>query len=142
MEKNQKLYESMKDNKSLAPIVELGRLVGEVQNIAQQAENLGNTLSVFACKAEDAMTDLPPAEGWMHLCDIYKDGARAFAQKLKEAVDASLIGELQAQMADYTKEVMEKTIKMLEEDEDMRNQLLDAIRNRDKDAENDTKDAE
>lgn len=50
MEKNQALYESMKQNKSLAPIAELGALVGDAQRMAQKAEEIGNTLSVFAVK--------------------------------------------------------------------------------------------
>lgn len=142
MEKNQALYESMKQNKSLAPIAELGALVGDAQRMAQKAEEIGNTLSVFAVKGESAIATLPPAEEWMRICDTYKDGARAFAAKINEAVNASRIGELQKLMEAYSHELVRKTAIMLNEDDDMRNEFIEAVRRRNENAENGPKNAE
>ena len=119
-EKTKDLYEAMKENKSLAPIAELARLVMVAQNTAKQAEEIGDRLSVFAVKAEASQEKLPPVTAWMKLCDIYKDSARMFATILRKAVEASRIYELEENMKDYADEVVAETARLIAEDDNFR----------------------
>lgn len=134
MENETKIIEALKNNPSLEPIARLAELVNEAKTLACKAEEIGNKLSVFAVKGESAIDTLPPAEEWMRICDIYKDGARAFAAIINEAVNLSHIGELQENVDVYSRELMRKTVIMLNEDEDMRNEFVGFVRRRNENA--------
>ena len=127
MEKNQELCEILTKNESLAPIAELANIVECAEKLAEEAENIANKLSVFACKAESAIDTAPPIESWMILCDTYKNSARDFATKIKEAVDLSLINELDKEIANYTKSMAKKISSMLKNDESFRESLIRKI---------------
>ena len=142
MTKKENLLDQMRTNRSLEPIARLAEVVDKAKALAAEAEEIGDTLSVFAVKGESAIATLPPAEEWMRICDTYKDGARAFATKINEAVNTSRIGELEQNMRAYSKELVRKTAIMLNEDEDMRNEFIEAVRRRNENAENDPKNAE
>ena len=129
MEKrNQQIYEMLKKNKSLEPIADLVKLVMIAKNTAVRADEVGDKLSVFACRAETAQDDIPPVTAWMDLCDKYKDGARKFAEALREAVKASEIGRLQENLEIYTNEIVEKTAQMIAEDDDFRRAFEQTMR--------------
>lgn len=134
MEKNnQKIYEMLKKNKSLEPIAELVRLVMIAKNTAARAEEIGDKLSVFACQAESSKENLPPISAWMKLCDKYKKGARDFASILKDAVEASQIGDLNKNLHQYTEEIMEQTAWLVENDEGFRRMFEEIVLNDDDD---------
>ena len=128
-EKNQSIYESMMANKSLAPIAELARLVMVAENTAKQADEIGDKLSVFACRAEAAQDDLPPVTAWMELCDTYKDGARDFALLLRKAIEVSRIDELEENMKTYADGVVRKTAWLVENNDEFRALFKEAVYN-------------
>lgn len=132
MQENQELYDKMMQNESLAPIAELAGLVIIAKRAADKARELGNTLSQYAVRAETALENLPPVQGWMDLCDIYKNGAREFADKIDEAVEASRINELQANMEEYNKVVAEKMVWMLENDDEFASKMEEELNRRGK----------
>lgn len=129
-EKTFNSYETMKQNKSLEPIADLLRLAEVAEMTAKEAEEIGDKLSVFACQAEASKENLPPVTAWMKLCDIYKEGAREFARLLHEAIKASRVEEIEANLQDYSDEVVDKTAWLVANDKEFRNMFRAAVRGR------------
>ncbi len=119
-EEKKRFYENLKKNPSFEPIADLLLLVERAQKMAREAERIGDSLSVFAAKAEAGQKVVPAMEPWMELCDFYKDGARDFALGIRTAVRDSGIQSLPDMMRRYNNDTGEKFLFMLENDPDFR----------------------
>lgn len=137
MEKKKKLIEVMKSNPSLAPIARLADLTAIAQGIANEAEEIGNELSQFALKAEINKDNVAALEAWEDLCDFYKNGARDFAAKVNEAIEATRLGELGDQMQDYNNRVFNSMLEMYQNDPKFRKAIKDELRRRKENTQND-----
>lgn len=124
MKEKKNLYDVLKENKSLAPIARLAELAFIVENVAKQAEEVGDQLSVFACQAESGIEKMPPIEAWMDLCDFYKNSARNFAATLQKAIKRSHAKDIPDKMREYTQGMINKAVTALENNPELRREVL------------------
>ena len=122
--KKKNLYEVLKNNKSLAPIARLAELAAITRNVAKEAKEVGDSLSVFACQAEAGIENVPPVEAWMNLCDYYKHCARDFSDELIKAIEVSHVNDIPKKIEEYTQDIIDKTIWTLENDPQLRRELF------------------
>lgn len=120
--------EIMKKNPALEPIARLAEITAAAHDLAKQAGKIGDELSLLACKAEICIDSLPPVEGWMRLCDYYKNAARQFADALLDAVHKARIDELDSMMQQYKKSVALSLQEMYRNNPDFRRGINEAIR--------------
>lgn len=118
----------LRENPSLAPIAELAEQVSTVIGVIADIEVVIGKLETF--KAMEEGEPHPATEAWLELCEFYRTKARLFSDSLIRAIDVSGINELEDRLMQYNRDMIQNLAKLYAEDEDFRNALDEAVRQR------------